>query len=102
VRVAGTVTEDSTGGMAHYVEWAQARSLLDVQGVDVFLVAAKPGQADVLGTALGEFTGRQGLLLQSLADLRGFIQQQIDGVLGRCGCSSRSSSWWRRWVSPTR
>jgi putative ABC transport system permease protein len=82
VRVAGTVTEYSTGGMALYLEWAQARSLLDVQGVDVFLVAAKPGQADVLGTALGEFTGRQGLLLQSLADLRGFIQQQIDGVVG--------------------
>ena len=42
----------------------------------------KPGQADALGAALREYTDRQGLLLQSSADLRTFIQQQIDGVVG--------------------
>jgi putative ABC transport system permease protein len=68
--------------MALYLDRARAASLLDVQGVDVFLVAAKPGQAEALGTALRDFTGRQGLMLQSSADLRSFIQQQIDGVVG--------------------
>ena len=82
VRVAGTATEYSTGGMALYLDWAQAASLLDVQGVDLFLVAAKPDQADSLGAVLREYTDRQGLLLQSSADLRTFIQRQIDGVVG--------------------
>ena len=44
VRVAGTVTEYSTGGMALYLDWATGQaSLLDVQGVDLFLVAAEAG-----------------------------------------------------------
>ena len=82
LRVAGTVTEYSTGGMALYVDWATAKRLLDIQGVDLFLVAARPGQTEALGAALRQYTTQNGLLLQSLADFRVFIQKQIDGVVG--------------------
>ena len=45
------------------------------------MVAAKPGQARALGTAL-ETRQRDGLLLQSLAELKTFIDDMISGVLG--------------------
>ena len=82
VRVAGTATEYTGGGSALYLEWDRAKDLLGIQGADVFMVAAKPGQARALGTALETIVQRDGLLLQSLEELKTFIDDMISGVLG--------------------
>jgi putative ABC transport system permease protein len=80
--VAGTATEYTGGGSALYMEWGLARELLAVRGADVFLVAARPGMAPELGTQLAALAQRDGLMLQSLEELRAFIDEMIGGVLG--------------------
>jgi len=80
--VAGTTTEYTTGGLALYLEWQRAKELLDVQGVDVFLIKARPGAAGELGPPLQEMAEREGLLLQSLADVKAFIDDMMRGILG--------------------
>ncbi len=82
LKVAGTATEYTGGGSALYLEWGEAKRLLDLKGADVFMIAAKPGQAAALGDQLRPLAARDGLLLQSLAELRTFIDGMINGVVG--------------------
>jgi putative ABC transport system permease protein len=82
LRVAGTVTEYTAGGSALYMEWGTAKRLLGIQGADLFMVAAKPGKVAALGTELKVMAARQGLLLQSLSELKTFIDSMFRGVLG--------------------
>jgi putative ABC transport system permease protein len=46
------------------------------------MVAAKPGRAAALGTELKAMAARDGLLLQSLSELKTFIDGMLRGVLG--------------------
>jgi putative ABC transport system permease protein len=78
--IAGTAREYAAGGSALYLEWGTARRLLDVPGVHVFLVSARPGAAPRLATALEEFCARHHLLLQSNAELRGLVDRLVAGA----------------------
>lgn len=80
--VAGTTTEYTAGGMALYMEWGLARELLDIQGADLYMVEVDRGQEEAVGAALNAMADREGLLVQSLADFRVFVDEMIAGVMG--------------------
>jgi putative ABC transport system permease protein len=77
LRIAGTVNEYSVGGQVLYLEWEAARRLLPLPGAHVFLITARAGAP--IEARLQAYCEGQGLLLQSNADMRGFI----DRLLGR-------------------
>ena len=82
VRVAGTTTEYTGGGMAFYMDYSAAQRLLDFKGANVFMVKAQPGQVEALQKTLREFCGQQHLLLQSNAEFHAVVDWMMQGVLG--------------------
>jgi len=82
LRIAGTANEYAVGGQALYLEWNAARRLLDLNGVHVFLITARPGATAALADALRSFCGRHQLLLQSYAEVRDFIDRLLARVAG--------------------
>jgi putative ABC transport system permease protein len=81
VRVAATATEFTVGGMAVYMDFEAARSLLGFRGVDAYPVTARPGQSEALGRALADLARERGLLLQSRADLWEAVDGMVKGVV---------------------
>lgn len=79
-RVAGTATEYTVGGMVLYLDWDRAKELFDLPGVHAFGITARPGQAAALEARLRAFCSARGLWCQANAELRGFVDQAIDGV----------------------
>src|SRR6185295_11146361 len=70
VRVAGVVTEYVAGGMAMFLERETARRLFKLDGVDVFMLTARPGETAHLGEGVQQFCRQRGLMLQSNAEFR--------------------------------
>jgi putative ABC transport system permease protein len=81
LRVAGTVNEYSLGGQALYLEWKNARRLLDVPGVHAFLVTAGSGTAGAVAPRLRRFCGARALVLQSNGELRQLIDHWFHRVV---------------------
>jgi putative ABC transport system permease protein len=82
LRIAGTASEYTGGGMAVYLEWQTARRLFDLKGVHAILVTARPGAARQLEARLKAFCAERGLLFQSNADVHEFFGRQVRGMLG--------------------
>jgi putative ABC transport system permease protein len=80
--VAGTTNEYTIDGMALYMEWTAARRLFAMEGVHVFAVTARPGMAAALGQELKKLSSAQGLILQSRADLRAYVDNAAAGITG--------------------
>jgi putative ABC transport system permease protein len=81
LRVAATTTAYWVGGMVIYMEGQTARRLLNVEGVDIFVVTTAPGaQADV-EAKLREICEEGGLMLQSSADLHARVDELTRGVI---------------------
>ncbi len=80
VRIAGTVTEYAAGGRAVYLDWQTAHRLFDFEGVHVFLATLEPEASPEVAAQLQQFCAAQGLLLQSNADLRVFIERLLGRV----------------------
>ena len=59
-----------------------AEKLLDVQGVDAYVIQANDKQLPAVEASLQAMCNEHGLLLQSYADLVGFIEQMMNGVIG--------------------
>lgn len=81
-RVAATTTCYMEGGMVVYMEGQTARRLLNVEGVDWYIVNAKPGMVAEVGAKLGPLCDEKGLMLQSFADLQRGIDEMTRGVIG--------------------
>ncbi len=81
LRVAATATAYMVGGMVVYLEGQTARRLLDVEGVNWYVVNAKRGSADEVHAALTAFCTRNDLMLQSFADLLQRIDEMTRGVI---------------------
>ncbi len=81
LRVAATATAYMVGGMVVYMEGETARRLLGVEGVDWYVVNAKPGMLAGVGAALGTFCSNKGLMLQSFAELLRRIDNMTRGVI---------------------
>ncbi len=82
VRVVGTATEYTVGGMALFLDWGRAKELFDVPGVHAFGLTARPGRAADLEPRLRALCAGHGLWCQSNAELRGFVDQAVEGVTG--------------------
>jgi len=82
LRIAGTTTEYTVGGMTLYMERSAAKRLLAVEGVDAFLIEADPGKLVSVEASLRALCEEHGLLLESFADLSAKIEGMMAGVLG--------------------
>jgi putative ABC transport system permease protein len=82
LRIAGTATEFAAGGSALYLEWRTACRQLEVPGVHVFLVTARPGAVQRLAGDLDAFCKRHRLQVQSNAGLRQRIEQSLSRLTG--------------------
>ena len=81
LRVAATATAYMVGGMVVYMEGQTGRRLLNVEGVDWYVVNAKPGMAGTVHAALRTFCSEKGLMLQSFAELLQRIDDMTRGVI---------------------
>jgi putative ABC transport system permease protein len=81
-KVVGIVNAYEVGGMALYMEWGQAQRALNFRGVLAFEVAARLGKAERLGGELHRFCAAEGLLVQTKRELRGIIEEMMNGVAG--------------------
>jgi putative ABC transport system permease protein len=86
LRVAGMVNEYTIDGMALYLEWHTAQHLFRMDGVHVFLVSAAPGKQTTIGEGLQALCRERHLMLHSQAELRGYIDEAILGVVGLVWC----------------
>jgi putative ABC transport system permease protein len=82
LRVAGTASEYTGGGMAVYMDWQAARDLFEFHGIHVLLVTARPGSAAALGERLSAFCHQRGLLFQDNAEVHRVFNRQVQGFLG--------------------
>jgi putative ABC transport system permease protein len=80
VRIAATVTEYAAGGQAIYLEWEAARQHFPFEGVHLFLVSLDPNANAADQDRLQQFCAERGLLVQSNADLRRFIERLLGRV----------------------
>jgi putative ABC transport system permease protein len=81
-RVAALTTEYTVGGMALYMDRAAVSEWLPLRAVDVFMVVARPGEAESLGVELKRFCESRNLMLQSQQDFRVMLDRMMSGVLG--------------------
>lgn len=82
LRIAGTTNEYTIDGMALYLEWHAAKRLFAVEGVHVFVISAQESKAPILAGQLKEFCAERQLLLHTQAELRGYIDRAVLGVVG--------------------
>lgn len=82
VRIAGEVTEYVAGGMALFLERNAAKRLFRLDGVDVYMVTARPGETVRVGESIKTFCDSRGLMFQSNAQFRERIRQMMGGVIG--------------------
>ncbi len=70
LRVAGTAAAYMVNGMLVYMEGATAKRLINIEGVDVYVVNAVPGQQAAVEAKLQSICDANGVMLSSFADLR--------------------------------
>lgn len=80
--IVGIANDYLAGGMTIYMHLAVAEKLLDVQGVDAYVIQANNKQLPAVEASLQALCNEHGLLLQSYVDLVGFIEQMMKGVIG--------------------
>ena len=79
--IAAIVNDYMAGGLTIYLTRDVANQMLNVSGVDAYIIQAERGQMSAVETALQEYCQQQGLLLQSYADMVEFIDGMINGVI---------------------
>jgi putative ABC transport system permease protein len=82
VRVAGTTTEYTVGGMTVYLDWNKGKDLFHMRGAHVFSIMAVKGAAPALAERLRSFCNENGLMLQSKAEFRNAVDDAMGGVVG--------------------
>lgn len=81
LEIAAIVNDYIGGGLTIYLTFQEAKKLLGVTGVDVYIIEAKPGQLDQVEKQLVAYCESKGILVQSYADLVKFIDAMINGVI---------------------
>lgn len=71
-----------SGGMTVYMQRPLAERFFDVEGVDAYIVRAEHSQIADVKDALAEISLRNGMMLQSYADLTTLIEGMMSGVVG--------------------
>jgi len=81
IKVAGIANDYTASGMTVYLHRDAAKRLLDLEGVDAFVIDSRP---EMHGRAEGElraFCDEHGLLFQSVTELRNVVDTMISGFL---------------------
>jgi putative ABC transport system permease protein len=81
LRVAATTTAYMVGGMVVYMEGKTARQLLNVEGVDMYIVNTAAGSLDGVAARLKPLCEQAGLMLHPFADLRRHVDELTAGVI---------------------
>jgi putative ABC transport system permease protein len=79
--IAATTTAYMVGGMVVYLEGQTARHLLNVAGVDMYIVDASAGKLDEVAAGLKTICQRDNLLLNSFAEVRRHVDDLTAGVV---------------------
>ncbi|MBC8355811.1 MAG: ABC transporter permease [Planctomycetes bacterium] len=80
--VIGTTNDYIGGGLTIYMHRTLARELLEVEGVDAYIVQASNDRRAAVELSLQKLCDDRGLLLQSYTDLVQFIERMMNGVIG--------------------
>ncbi|MCE5302205.1 MAG: FtsX-like permease family protein [Planctomycetaceae bacterium] len=81
LKVAATATVYAYGGRVIYMEGQTARQIMNLEGVDMFIVSTAPGKAAAVGEQLDRICKDQGYMLQSFVDLRQRVDDITKGVI---------------------
>jgi putative ABC transport system permease protein len=79
-RVAALVTEYAVGGLIVTIDSKVADQLFHIHGVAAFFIKAKPGRADEVEPSLSELAVKDGLLLQSFAQIVNIVDKTVAGT----------------------
>lgn len=83
VRVAGVAREYTAGGLMIIMDRAAAQQLYPIQPAQVFGIRCDEAATDDVGTRLRTIAREQGLIFQSLSDLRDLVRGMISGLTNR-------------------
>ncbi|HEY1598737.1 MAG TPA: FtsX-like permease family protein [Pirellulales bacterium] len=82
VKIAGLVGDYMLGGLVTYLDRATAAKIVDLGPAETYMVRATPGTSmESFATGLEPFAAEEGLIVQSLADLRGRLDRLINGIV---------------------
>jgi putative ABC transport system permease protein len=82
IRITGIATVYLNGGWVAYMGGQRAKEMMDIKGVDTFIVTAEPKKFQSVATEMKKLCGEQGLILHSFTDLRKKLNAKLDGVIG--------------------
>jgi putative ABC transport system permease protein len=80
--IVGTTNDYIGGGLTIYMDRNLAKKLMDVDGVDAYIIKASSDRLAAVELALQALCEKHGLLLQSYTDLIQFIERMMNGVIG--------------------
>jgi putative ABC transport system permease protein len=82
LRVVGTATEYHAAGLVVFMDRDRAQRFLGVEGVDAFLIKAKPQALPAVEAKLQTLCRQRGLLLQSFAEVSQLAHETLAGLVG--------------------
>jgi putative ABC transport system permease protein len=82
LRIVGIAKEYTVGGLAFYASWDTADRLLALSGIHAFEVYVRPGEEEAAERSVRAFCSRKGLLVQSNAQLRSYVDNLVGSVEG--------------------
>ncbi|MHB9076805.1 MAG: ABC transporter permease [Pirellulaceae bacterium] len=80
--ISAIANEYAAGGLTVRMNRALAERLLSIEGVDAYIVKAEHTSLRQVEDSLREVCAKQGMLLQSYADLTAIIEGMMSGVVG--------------------
>ena len=80
--ISAVANEYAAGGLTVRMNRALAERLLSIEGVDAYIVKAEHKNLRQVEDSLREVCAKQGMLLQSYADLTAIIEGMMSGVVG--------------------
>lgn len=81
-RIAGIANEYVSGGLVVFMNREIAKKALGIEGVDAYILQAKPDQRAELKQKLQALADKYGVLLHSLTDITRLIDRMVDGIEG--------------------
>ncbi len=83
IRVAGIAREYTSGGLMIIMDQAAAEKLFPIRPAQVYGIRTNPSATEQVGVALRAMSRQQGLIFQSLSDLRNLVRGMISGLTSR-------------------
>ncbi len=82
LKIAGQYNDYTAGGMTLLVQMDTAKQLLGIEGVTTYILKVDPARLSDTEAPLRAICERDGLMLQSPANLHKFVNQLLAGLVG--------------------